>query len=437
MTINNFIRNATSLFFITVFLSACSSAPKSNIPVSSNLNDEVERIDSQIAEGAKNHYDVLANSDYQKSVDRLKKAKKQMEDDYNRQDVLETLSEAEGYYERATETSEQRGQQVQGILEAREAALQAGARKSPSESKTLRKIDDDLRDEVQDDDNIETDDFNNLLSRYLQVEKSAVETSEIGNARSKIKAVTETAKDQAPRTLDRARKDLANAKNSISANVRNPSGYKRAVSKANKSAQFLTDVVAATEQGGEIIPESVAVDLVTKGRVNRSQQSRLSDQQNSLQQTQEMRQISKNFAKDEAEVYRQGNNVLIRLKGMKFSSGRAELPGDSVALLAKVRNAASSLNAQQIVVEGHTDAVGSASINKTLSQKRAEAVAQYLTANGVDRSSVRAVGRSFEQPITTNKTKIGRAMNRRVDVIITPDNSQNEDDSTEDNSTVE
>ncbi len=430
MTTNNIIRNAITLFFLTVFLSACSSTPRSYISLNANLNDEIERIESQIAEGAENHYDVLANSDYQKSVDRLKKAKKQMEDDYNREDVIETLSEAEGYYDRAAETSAKRGQQVQSILEAREAALQAGAQKSPSENKTLRKIDADFRDELQDDDNIETDDFNNLLSRYLQVEKEAVESTQIGNARSKIQSVTEVAEDQAPRTLDQARKDLANARNSISANVRNPSGYEQAVSKANNSAQFLTDVVAATEQSGEVIPESVAVALVLKGRVNRSQQARLSEQQSSLQQTQEMQQISKNFANEEAEVYSQGNRVLIRLKGMKFPSGRAELPGDSVALLEKVRKAADSLDAQQIVVEGHTDAVGSPSVNKALSQQRAEAVAKYLTANGVERSSVRAVGRSFEQPITSNKTSRGRAMNRRVDVIIIPRNLQNQEFST-------
>jgi len=430
MTISNLSRNVARLLFFAAFLNACSSAPRSEISASANINEEVQSLDSQIADGVKNHYDILAKSDFQKSIDRLKKAKKQMENDYDREDILETLSEASGYYDRAAQTAEEQGQHVPDILKTREAAILAGARKSTEEKKVLNNIDEDFRNEVEDDDIIDTDDFNSLLSRYLELEKASVKTTEIGEVRSKIQAVTKKAKDQAPRTLDKARKDLASANNAISANVRNPNAYAMAVSRAKESAKFLTDVVAASEQNGEVIPETVAIDLVLKGRKNVTQQAQLSNQQSSIEQRRKVQNISQNFSKDEAEVYSQGSNVLIRLKGMKFSSGRAELPGDSVTLLEKVRSAAETLNAQEIVVEGHTDAVGSATVNKALSQKRAEAVAKYLTANGVDQESVRAVGRSFEKPLTTNKTKTGRAMNRRVDVIITPTGSENNEFST-------
>jgi len=222
MTISNLSRNVARLLFFAAFLNACSSAPRSEISASANINEEVQSLDSQIADGVKNHYDILAKSDFQKSIDRLKKAKKQMENDYDREDILETLSEASGYYDRAAQTAEEQGQHVPDILKTREAAILAGARKSTEEKKVLNNIDEDFRNEVEDDDIIDTDDFNSLLSRYLELEKASVKTTEIGEVRSKIQAVTKKAKDQAPRTLDKARKDLASANNAISANVRNP-----------------------------------------------------------------------------------------------------------------------------------------------------------------------------------------------------------------------
>ncbi len=73
-----------------------------------------------------------------------------------------------------------------------------------------------------------------------------------------------------------------------------------------------------------------------------------------------------------------------------------------------------------IVVVGHTDNTGSAAYNQALSERRANAVASELIANGVPASRVRAVGRGLTQPIASNDTAAGRAQNRRVDITIRP-----------------
>ena len=106
---------------------------------------------------------------------------------------------------------------------------------------------------------------------------------------------------------------------------------------------------------------------------------------------------------------------------MNFASGRADLPAASLPLLGKVAEVAKSLKASEIKVEGHTDSVGNADLNKSLSEQRAGAVASYLKTNGFQATDVQAQGYGFEKPIATNKSKEGRAQNRRVDVIITPE----------------
>jgi len=69
-------------------------------------------------------------------------------------------------------------------------------------------------------------------------------------------------------------------------------------------------------------------------------------------------------------------------------------------------------------IEGHTDSKGSESYNMTLSRKRAEAIVNYLTGRGIERSRFEIVPLGESQPIADNKTEEGRAMNRRVEIKI-------------------
>lgn len=75
-----------------------------------------------------------------------------------------------------------------------------------------------------------------------------------------------------------------------------------------------------------------------------------------------------------------------------------------------------------ILVVGHTDSTGTVAHNQALSERRATAVANVLMANGVPQWRVATVGRGPHQPIATNATPEGRAMNRRVEIIIRPTN---------------
>jgi len=73
---------------------------------------------------------------------------------------------------------------------------------------------------------------------------------------------------------------------------------------------------------------------------------------------------------------------------------------------------------QNISVEGHTDSYGSDEYNQKLSERRAEAVANYLIAEGVDKSRISTIGFGEKNPVATNRTSSGREQNRRVEILI-------------------
>jgi outer membrane protein OmpA-like peptidoglycan-associated protein len=131
--------------------------------------------------------------------------------------------------------------------------------------------------------------------------------------------------------------------------------------------------------------------------------------------------IQNSFDRDEAEVYRQGNQLVIRLRGIQFPIGKAVIMPGNYALLSKVQLAIRSFNTPEVTVEGHTDSTGSTEVNQQLSQERATAVKEYLVSNNtLPGNDVLAVGYGSARPLMSNETAEGRAVNRRIDVIITP-----------------
>ena len=88
-----------------------------------------------------------------------------------------------------------------------------------------------------------------------------------------------------------------------------------------------------------------------------------------------------------------------------------------------LRAVAASLNRYPnsvVNVIGHTDNVGAAAYNQSLSEQRARAVANVLIGAGVSAGRVNVVGRGEDQPVASNQADQGRAQNRRVEIVITP-----------------
>lgn len=128
-----------------------------------------------------------------------------------------------------------------------------------------------------------------------------------------------------------------------------------------------------------------------------------------------------NFDQNEAEVIRDGEKIVIRLRGSNFAPGQSKISETAIPTLDKVKQVLSSMEQEKVTIEGYTDSTGSTKINQKISQDRAEAVADYLlSADVVSQDQIEYQGLGSENPVTSNLTKEGRAANRRVDIIITP-----------------
>jgi outer membrane protein OmpA-like peptidoglycan-associated protein len=129
--------------------------------------------------------------------------------------------------------------------------------------------------------------------------------------------------------------------------------------------------------------------------------------------------VESSFTPAEARVYRQGDDVVVSLLGIKFASGRSAIDASNAALMEKVKRALALFGESAIVVEGHTDSNGSDSTNLILSQDRADAVKQYLVKNfAVDAEKISSIGYGEARPVATNETADGRSRNRRIDLVV-------------------
>jgi outer membrane protein OmpA-like peptidoglycan-associated protein len=134
------------------------------------------------------------------------------------------------------------------------------------------------------------------------------------------------------------------------------------------------------------------------------------------------RKVERDFGPTEGEVYKQGNQLVIRLKGIQFPVGKYIIMPDNYALLSKVQRAIRTFGEPDVVIEGHTDSTGTEELNTHLSQRRADSVREYLIANKtLSSKKIIAVGYGSERPLASNQTEDGRAINRRIDVIVKPE----------------
>ena len=104
---------------------------------------------------------------------------------------------------------------------------------------------------------------------------------------------------------------------------------------------------------------------------------------------------------------------------VQFEVGKATLKKVSFKVLDHVvRVMNERLGVRKVQIEGHTDATGDAEMNRGLSQRRAEAVMEYLVKKGIAATRLVAKGFGPDKPIAPNETEVGREANRRVEFSI-------------------
>ena len=216
--------------------------------------------------------------------------------------------------------------------------------------------------------------------------------------------------------------ELATAKKSLDqANASLETGDRELVD--DKASLTLSKVALAESVAGT--QQAVAQRDAALKELNITRDQMLSKTQEELNRERQARTTAESqlaASRKELEQFAQVRDVargtVITLSGgVLFESGKAELLPGSQDRLSRV--AAFLKNSPRpVVIEGYTDSRGSASANQSLSERRAQAVSDYLTSQGVPADRVRAVGKGASAPVASNASSNGRSQNRRVEIVL-------------------
>lgn len=431
--------------FIALLL-GCASAKKAELTSGDHPENAVAEVTQVMKDLQAAHVDLLANKEYSKGRDSLAKAEKGLARNHKDEDILKDAAIAKAYFQDAGKKAESRSSFATRILKARESSLQAGLRNSVSLVDTMEDIDDDLRNETSlFSKALSPVEFSEFQKKYLVLEVKAVQFRELNSAGISIqKAIDNDAEDLAPKTLRTAELDLKAAENVIDQSPRSPGIYLKGVQESVSSAALLADTMNVI-MNAEGTPEDIALQIVhqnrTLGKLNKNvgelqanlktTESTLQEKEDALKSQNEqlarastqvrfqqaMDEARKTLPQSEALVYQQGKTLVFRLKKMNFKIGTATIPESSKPLLSKINLIIMNLDAEKVIVQGHSDSIGADDLNQKLSTKRATSVATHLSylRGGY---KIEYIGYGESRPIASNESKSGRAINRRVDLVV-------------------
>ena len=450
-------------FWVTLFaaavLAGCATGPKLSQEQILAQNEQIAKLDTGLKDAAAQGVDNLAPDGYRAARAQLDKALAEAGAD--RPDTansaatqgLQTLATANQHAEVSRDV-------LREVIEARSKALQAGATSIfPERAADLDEEFRKVANLVERERIVEAKDRRpRLIAGYEQLELAALKEGTVEAAQAAIAdAKDKGAAKHAPKTFklaedemklaesvleaDRTKTDKANAHAKRAKDLAEQSIWVTELIKDFDRRDFTREDAVIWYQGQlseisapleEPLPfnepnRNVVLSLqqsikdLMKQRDDTAAQRSQYEQELSLtaEQRGAIEKVQSMFTPSEATVYQQRQNVLISAQGFRFPSGSSEIGPENFALMNKIIQAVKTFPESSIEISGHTDSTGSAEINKTLSQQRADSVARFLVeVGGISASRVMATGYGKARPVASNETPEGRAANRRVEILI-------------------
>jgi OOP family OmpA-OmpF porin len=470
------------LLTILFLLSACAGQPLEveSIPKSEPPQELINKLDAEIALARNEKINVLSPTWFAKAETSLTEAKKLLQEGAELSKIFDSIATGRAELQRARKTAEVSKATLPDAIEARERARNAGAAElgkdyAAAEEEFL------MLTRAIEKENLGYAQRNQpkVSEQFHQLEIRAIKVRTIGEVRNLLRAAEKQKSDKiAPESYAAAEKKLAEADAFITENPYQNEQMSRLANEALFLARRHLELAQEAKEIQTMSPEQIAFKIeallnkttsqlaapdmrdqsferqtenilatISAQQTDhqymvekiKAQQLEITDlqqkvaslegqsrsQQEKLMAEKQLNQLFSEvrgyFEPNEAEVYKSENQLIIRLKTINFPVGQAVIMPENYALLSKVQRAIRAFGEPDVIIGGHTDSSGPEPLNEHLSQQRAEAVRQYLVANGVlPFDKIIAVGYGSMRPLASNATEAGRAMNRRIDVTITP-----------------
>jgi OmpA-OmpF porin, OOP family len=467
------------------FLAACAGTSPTVQPVaqSENPTDQINRLENDMAAAYKNQLNVLAPTWYAKAESSLSRAKKEMEQGEEPSKVFEIVTEGQAQLKKAEEITQVTRTTMADVIKSRNLARKAGAAKLGYDYTNAEQTFLSLTKAIERGDLAYAEKRKaELTETFRSLELRSIKDETLGEVRKLIEQAKNKRVDKiAPRSFEIAKKKLSEADAFITEHPYQKEMMQQKANEALFMSQRLLQVADQSKQFEDMEPEETSLwmekilyDITAKlgasdmrnqpykiqvenivGSIDALQKDRqfMFDKVKTLQSEIEAKnskiselegksleqqiikerlaaekrfnqlfiEVQNLFDTDEAEVYKKGNSLIIRLRAIQFPVGKSVILPDNYPLLSKIQQSIRIFGEPDVTIEGHTDSTGSNEVNEHLSQQRAESVRQYLLANKtLSYDRIAAVGYGSSKPLASNATEQGRAVNRRIDVIIKP-----------------
>lgn len=291
-----------------------------------------------------------------------------------------------------------------------------------------------------------------VLHPITRNDKSPLELYEAINAIQIADAAG--AEKYAADTMARAKQDLENARSmdNHKSNRKQEITYSREAVQAAEDARIMTIRKLRAEEAAQQKQAQVNAEQAAEKAKLAAQQSQLEEQQQAAQraqaqaqaaeaqaraaeaeaqaakaqhaqqeansQTEQMRERLKQQLSQVLQTRETARGLIVNMSDVLFALNKYELKPDAREKLAKVSGILLAYPDLKVQVEGYTDNTGSEAYNQKLSQKRADAVRDYLVSQGVAAGNITSTGYGEADPVADNSTAAGRAQNRRVQLVV-------------------
>lgn len=424
---------------LIVTMMGCSSAPNvQEFSATASSSDEVQRLSAAVQAAKVQQSDVLAPNAFRAAEKSLLSATELQRKGKDAKDILHEVAEGNAHIARAKQFTELARSNMEDVAIARQAAITAGAPNTFSDE--FNDADDRLRDVAA---RVEKNDVSEVAEKrsalqgaYLAVELKSIKATNVGPARTTIElAKKEGAEKWAKQSLAIAEKTANDTEAFVIANPHQTDALKLRSAEATNAANHLLKITRAAKSGKNVSPEETALRIEKEQNKTQAEREKLAAERKLTGElaaetgglkserafNDSFETARSEFTPDEAEVYRQGDKLVIRLRTLEFPVNESVLRGSNFPLLAKVAKVVKGFEDPSVAIEGHTDSNGGKAMNAKLSKARAQAISDYLVStDAITRGKISVAGYGFDRPLASNKTAKGQAQNRRVDVVISP-----------------